>query len=59
MKYDYKCMLCKRRFVVEMPMGEKCAVSCPKCKSSDVRRLILKANIVFKGSGFYSTDHKK
>ena len=56
--YDYECKHCKYRFetfqsIVEEPLG-----SCPRCGKS-VRRLISGGmGIIFKGSGFYTTDYK-
>jgi predicted nucleic acid-binding Zn ribbon protein len=33
-------------------------VDCPKCKSV-AKRIFLPVPIIFKGSGFYVTDHRK
>jgi len=56
--YDYKCAKCKKVFEVEhkpkgMPMK-----FCPSC-GGELKRVFSSAGIVFKGSGFYVTDHKK
>jgi len=31
---------------------------CPECRRKSLKRVISPVRIVFKGSGFYSTDHK-
>lgn len=65
MIYDYKCLSCNKGFQVDRPMksrivsGKHSGVRCPKCKSRKVRKVIHKAEIVFKGSGFYATDKDK
>jgi putative FmdB family regulatory protein len=45
-EYDYKCGSCKSEFTVHLSMSEhdkkarKHRIRCPKCESTDVRRLI-------------------
>lgn len=58
--YDYQCDACEHRFEEFQSMLDKVLTECPKCKKPSLRRLIgAGAGIIFKGSGFYSTDYKK
>lgn len=55
--YDYRCQSCGK-FTISQGIKEPALSSCPTC-GSPVSRLIGKnVNILFKCSGFYSTDTK-
>ncbi len=55
--YEYMCEKCGK-FEEFQRMSDEPLSHCPKCGSS-VRRLISKnVGIIFKGSGFYATDHR-
>lgn len=57
--YEYSCPKCGK-FDAFQSISASPFESCPHCGSKDVRRLIsANANIIFKGSGFYSTDNRK
>ena len=57
--YEYKCTSCGHTFEAVQSMNDKPLSRCPKCKSA-VRRVINGGmGIIFKGSGFYTTDYKK
>ena len=57
--YEYECTKCGHTFEALQNMSDKPISRCPKCKSS-VRRLIHGGlGVIFKGSGFYSTDNKR
>ncbi len=56
--YEYECVSCGARFDKRQGFEEKPEVLCPKCRCP-VRRVIRPAPIIFKGSGFYVTDHRK
>ena len=57
--YEYECNSCKHRFEAFQKISETPLKKCPQCKKS-IRRLISAGiGIIFKGSGFYSTDNKK
>jgi putative FmdB family regulatory protein len=57
--YEYECARCGHTFEAFQSFAEKPLSRCPKCKSS-VRRVINGGlGIIFKGSGFYTTDNKK
>lgn len=56
--YEYECEKCGHRFELFQSMKEEPKKRCPQCKGK-LRRLIgTGAGIVFKGSGFYSTDYR-
>jgi putative FmdB family regulatory protein len=56
--YEYKCTN-GHTFEAVQGMTEAPLSRCPKCKAS-VRRVINGGmGIIFKGSGFYTTDYKK
>ena len=56
--YDYECLANGHRFEVRQKVSEVGNAPCPSC-SSDSRRVFHSVPILFKGSGFYSTDHRK
>jgi putative FmdB family regulatory protein len=57
--YEYKCNSCGHSFETVQGMNDKPLSRCPKCKSA-LRRVINGGmGIIFKGSGFYTTDYKK
>ena len=54
--YEYECSSCRSRFERKQRFDEEPIASCPKC-SGKARRLIHSVPVIFKGSGFYCTDH--
>lgn len=54
--YLYECEQCGR-FEEFQRITEEPLKDCPKCSAS-VKRIIGAPGIIFKGSGFYSTDSK-
>lgn len=59
--YDYKCTQCGHNFEAFQKISDLPLSDCPHCKATGtVKRMISAgAGIIFKGSGFYSTDYKK
>jgi putative FmdB family regulatory protein len=56
--YQYECGKCGHRFELFQAMSDPPRKRCPKCRGK-VRRLIgAGAGMIFKGSGFYSTDYR-
>lgn len=55
-RYEYKCKKCGRSFEVTHGISES-VDSCEFC-GGEVRRVFHPVGIVFKGSGFYSTDSR-
>ena len=57
--YEYECRSCKHRFEEFQSITEEPIKKCPKCGKA-VRRLFGGGlGIIFKGSGFYTTDYKR
>ena len=56
--YEYECGDCQCRFERKQRFDEEPVAMCPECKGK-ARRVIHSAPIIFKGSGFYTTDHRK
>jgi putative FmdB family regulatory protein len=54
--YEYLCNHCNHRFETWQKMSDDPLTICPKC-GQHIRRVLFPAGIVFKGSGFYKTDH--
>ncbi|MBN2484278.1 MAG: hypothetical protein JXD21_08795 [Candidatus Omnitrophica bacterium] len=57
--YDYECLECGNRFEAFQKMTDKPLKSCPSCKGKVKRLIGAGMGLIFKGSGFYSTDYKK
>lgn len=53
--YSFQCRSCGHQLDVQRPMGEIHPLGCPECGEALSRRY-SPAVIVFKGTGFYSTD---
>ena len=56
--YDYECQKCHHRFELKKSFTDDSSAKCPECKGK-AKRIITSVPVIFKGSGFYVTDHKK
>ena len=56
--YEYECSLCRCRFERRQRFDEEPVTVCPECEGK-ARRVIHSVPIIFKGSGFYTTDNRK
>jgi putative FmdB family regulatory protein len=56
--YEYACGSCGHRFEVRQRVVEEPIAVCPKC-GGPTRRVFHPVGIIFKGSGWYSTDSRK
>jgi putative FmdB family regulatory protein len=56
--YDFECVKCHHRFEEKRSFSDNGNADCPRCHCQ-ARRLFTPAPIIFKGSGFYVTDHRK
>ena len=57
--YSLVCPVCGERFDERLSYNDDAhSVACPKGHSG-VRRVFSAPSVVFKGSGFYVTDHRK
>jgi putative FmdB family regulatory protein len=54
--YEYECNSCHTRFERRQGFHEEPVAMCPACNSKS-RRVIHSVPVLFKGSGFYCTDH--
>jgi putative FmdB family regulatory protein len=57
--YEYVCEACEHQFEQFQTITSDALRKCPECGRKKLRRLIGPgAAIVFKGSGFYTTDYR-
>lgn len=56
--YEYECSNCSCRFELKQKFSDSPEASCPQCKAS-ARRVFSPVPIIFKGTGFYVTEHRK
>lgn len=55
--YEYECTKCHHRFEVTHHVGGS-AGTCPVC-GGPPRRIFSSIGLVFKGSGFHTTDYRR
>jgi putative FmdB family regulatory protein len=56
--YEYRCTKCSLQFEVRRGFGENSSTPCPECQGEG-QRLFSPVPIIFKGTGFYTTDNRK
>ncbi len=56
--YTYRCESCGIQFERQQSFSDAPLQVCPECRKKSLKKVISPAAIVFKGSGFYSTDHR-
>jgi putative FmdB family regulatory protein len=56
--YTYQCESCGVRFERQQGFNDPVLTRCPECNKKSLRKVYTPVGIVFKGSGFYSTDHR-
>ena len=56
--YDYQCSGCGQAFEVFQRMSDEPVSSCPDCGAPARRRISGGSGFIFKGEGFYITDHR-
>ena len=54
--YEYLCQACSHRFETWQKMTDEPLSICPEC-GGHIRRVLYPTGVIFKGSGFYKTDH--
>jgi len=57
--YEYECTRCGHRFEEFQSITAEPLKECPKCTGAVKRLIGAGIGIIFKGSGFYTTDYKK
>ncbi len=55
-RYDYQCLSCEREFELTQSFSEAGSGVCPIC-SGEGRRVFHAVPVIYKGSGFYTTDY--
>jgi putative FmdB family regulatory protein len=55
--YGYRCSSCGHEFEIQQRMSAEPLKVCPKCQGK-LTKMLYPAGVIFKGSGFYSTDYK-
>jgi putative FmdB family regulatory protein len=56
--YTYRCESCGVQFEREQSYSDAPLKICPECRKKSLKKVISPVGVIFKGSGFYSTDHK-
>lgn len=55
--YTYRCSNCGVQFEKQQSFYDQSLIRCPECGKRALKKVYLPVGIVFKGSGFYATDH--
>jgi putative FmdB family regulatory protein len=55
--YTYRCESCGVRFERQQKFTDQPLTRCPECNKKSLRKVYTPVGIVFKGKGFYATDH--
>ena len=56
--YSYQCSSCSHQFELRQSFDSEPEHECPVC-SNKARRLFHPVGVIYKGSGFYTTDSRK
>lgn len=57
--YDYECDACGHKLEIFQSITAEPLNKCPECGKKKLRRLLgMGAALMFKGSGFYTTDYR-
>ena len=55
-RYDYRCIDCQTEFELVQSFAEAGSGVCPQCSGAG-RRVFHAVPVIYKGSGFYTTDY--
>jgi len=55
--YLYHCSNCGVQFEKQQSFSDQSLIRCPECGKKALKKVYQPVGIVFKGSGFYATDH--
>jgi putative FmdB family regulatory protein len=55
--YGYRCTSCGHEIEVLQKVADEPLKVCPKCQGK-LTKMLYPTGVIFKGSGFYSTDYK-
>ena len=56
--YTYRCENCGIQFERNQKFTDQPLTRCPECNKKTLHKVYTPVGIVFKGSGFYSTDNR-
>lgn len=56
--YTYRCESCGVQFERHQSFTDAPLKTCPECRKKALKKVITPTKVIFKGSGFYATDHK-
>ena len=56
--YTYRCSDCGFQFDQQQKFSDSPLTRCPECGKKALHKVYQPVGIVFKGSGFYSTDNR-
>jgi len=56
--YTYRCENCGVQFERQQSFTDAPLKTCPECRKKTLKKVITPTKVIFKGSGFYATDHK-
>lgn len=56
--YTYRCDNCGIQFDKTQKFSDPVLTKCPDCGKKSLKKVYTPVGIVFKGSGFYATDHR-
>jgi putative FmdB family regulatory protein len=56
--YTYRCDSCGVQFERHQSFQDAPLKTCPECRKKSLKKVITPTRIIFKGSGFYATDHR-
>ena len=57
--YEYECQKCGQHYELYQSIKDAPKRTCPKCRGRVKRLLGTGTGLIFKGSGFYTTDYRK
>ena len=57
-RYDYECLSCSNVFELKQSFSDEPVADCPECGSRS-RRKFHAVPVIYKGSGFYTTDYAR
>ena len=55
--YGYRCTNCGHQFEILQRVSDEPLKVCPQCQGK-LTKILYPAGVIFKGSGFYTTDYK-
>lgn len=56
--YVYHCDHCDYEFEQQQSFSDKPLKKCPECGEITLHKVYTPVSVIYKGSGFYSTDHR-